>query len=494
MRANILCLLLLPLPLAGCGGTTTAKDMAQGTADLAVGPDLAAPPDLAPPNDLTMVVGGKKLADGKATMVGVTSDSFAVFIDENKGNNPIAKAAPSGGGTVQKIVEQADQSTVWVDGKVVFAWHDSDQNGDGPLTVWTAASGAKELSTFSPNGYAAASADGAWIAWLDNYKNDAADLVIDKADHSAPKVVLKQINLSTDECLPSLDFAGARVVISHCDAMGSVTVTSFDTAGTGVVLLAKASTFWESDKAGTMVLVTTVGEVGSVVPVAGGAPLVSNLANLVYGEFTPDGSAIVYITSAGGLYRVPTKGGAPTVLQAKDVENYDDLSPDGKFILFHKETSPDDFTDLLLASATQAGAPITLAAMPTAATGTWFGDSFTSDGSRALYFTDCDPTEIIGTLTAKPTSGGMATVIAPNTASVFAGVGARVVYTGNYVPIAMEVGRGDLLTLDLAKGGAPSLLATQVNLDFGLTPDKKTVIYAYQADLTRAGVYALALP
>lgn len=496
------------LAFAGCGGGGTT-DMATAGDDLATAPgsDLAAPPgsDLAGPPagdlgarpDLTMVVSGNRLATGNLSVIGFTTDGYLAYTNDDTNELFVV---PLAGGMAQRVAGNVSSSVVY--GKVVFGWHDGDQQDNGPLAVWTKAAGTKEVAKMAAGGQAAASADGSLIAWFDNVDagGNVADLVIDKADHSALKVAAKQVGVTLADCIPSIDFVGSRLVASHCAPVGdggtpSVSVTSYDATGAGVDLATDAADYWVADKAGTMVLVTTPANVGTIFPVAGGKAIVAKIADVQTAEFTSDGSALIYATASNKLARLAVPaGGMPVVLQASGVADLDALSPDGKFMLFHTKSSMNGYSDLLLAGTAQAAMPKTLVATATGATGGLFGEPFSTDSTQALFFAAIDEMASTGTFTAQGTGAGAARGFAPGGTVVAAGAGAKVAFTANFLPVQGAAGVADLYAVDLAKAGGPSLLATQVALDVAITPDGKSVAYSYGADPGKSGIYLVPLP
>ncbi|MSP61039.1 MAG: hypothetical protein EXR72_11980 [Myxococcales bacterium] len=438
-----------------------------------------------------MTVSGRRLAEGETVLVGVTDDGWVVFIDFNDQARPVARAVPLSGGPVQAIVANTDQFKSFVLGRTVVVWHDTDGDGNGVLGAWRAGV-YKEFAKRSPVA-GAVSRDGAYIAYYDNVDADTtfADLVFDRTDHSAPKVVQKRVGLGANNCIPIVDIVGNHLVASHCPPEGGkAAVTSWDPAGKRVDLLLDAVSFWVADIAGTMVLVVNQAGVGSVVPIGGGAPLISNLAEIYDARFTHDGSAVLYATTKGALVRAPVKG-APITLQAKGVLDFNALSIDDRFVIYHGKTGA-SFSDLFLASATGPSVPITLSATPDAATNGSFGNTFTADSSRALYFTGCDEKDWAGTLRVQSVVGGPSRAIAERSSNLLRARGTRIVFTEDYEATLEGVARADIKWIDLAQGAA-TLIAQRADPGFSVTPDGKSVVYAYTTDPERAGIYLAPL-
>lgn len=485
------------LLLAGCSGGNGPGRVDLAVVDLAVPTiDLAGPPsDLAmgPRPDLAQLLPGKRILDGSYTLVGVTSDGWVAVFDNDKMSLLVVKL--TGGAPT---VVSANAGVAQVDGRLVFSWHDTGNQDNGPLAIWGAASGVKEVAKLSSPNSSAAAADGSYVAFVDKLDalEEVGDIELAKGDGSGVVTVASQ-KLVLDPCIAGLDFTAAppRLVAAHCPRPGDAGVTSatvaiHDVAGKPTELAKGAADYFRLDPKGMAVAVASAMDVGSIVPIGGGMPLVANLVGFNDGEFLPDGSALVFVNQAGALSRVPTKGGMATVLAAKGASDFDGLSPDGKFALVHEGDGAGGYYDLALAGTVKAGALLPLSPK---GDGAALGDPFSSDSSHALFFHAINELQsaYVGALDAQPVAGGGAKPLAAASHAVLAASAARVVFSDHYDD---DADTADILTSDLTKAAAPALLVTGADLDFALSPDKRSLVYTFTDDGARSGLYVTALP
>jgi len=496
MRTPVLAFAFAAVSVGGCGNPPPAMNQ-----DMAM-PDLAPTVDMIQPVDLVLANHGSKLVGGDVQLAGVTDDSHVVYWDNAQGNTTVV--AIDGTGT--NPIEADNQSVVAISHDAVFVWHNVDNSNNGALGVWTPKTGntAEVAKGTSVAGLEAATVDGAYVAFIDNFNNGFGDLVSVKADGTNRQTLKMGISAGSP-CTPQLQFAGALLIASYClppsDAGAQVRVaSSFDPAsGNETVLQADAGAFFSVDKAGKYVALSTSAHVGAIVAAAGGAPLVGNLADFDYGLFTGDGGALVYKTAtAGGLSRVPVAmNGTPTALQMGGVDGLDALSPDGKFMVFHSATDPNSgFTDLKLAPADSAAAATTLFGMTTATAFFAPGDPFTTDSSNAIFFENLDPMTNVGDWVAAPVGNpSMTNKLGSSVWLGFAAGGAKVVFNDNWKPDPQSAGHADIEVIDLSsKGATPMLIAEQAAADILVTVDHTRVVYGFDLDMSRAGIYTASIP
>jgi hypothetical protein len=476
--------------LIGCGGGMQTGD---GGADLAAADLTGGGGDLAQPPDLGVLLTGVRLVPGNLSLIGATSDGYAIYWDNDAGSVNAAKVS---GGMPQKIADNACEAGT--SGTVVFVWHDCMPDGSGgyigALTLWTASSGAKAAATTSQADtfFADVAADSSLVAYLDNSDGTIADIIVDKPDHSAPKAVETAVTLDDSTCIPIFEFAADRLISVLCGANNAYAV-SHDAMAVTIGLLDPAADFLVVDKKGGKVLVKDEMDVAQIFPAAGGMPLTTGLPDLLDGKFLPDGSAILYVTNGGGLFRAASTMGTAMRLQAV-ADGLTAISPDGKWALYHTMAGVNtDFSDFLLAPTGGVAMATKLSATATNASGGTFGDSFTADSGFALYFANASDADLIGTPTGASTGTGMGKAFGAKGVAAFAAGGSRVALVDNFTPVANEPGHGDLELVDVATA-TPTLLANSVDLDFNVTADKKTVVYTFSAEPSHAGLYAAPLP
>jgi hypothetical protein len=504
MRLGSLSLCAL-VATAGCssGGLMT-NDMAvpgdfSGGADhtIPTGGDLAMQPAV---NNGTKVVSG--VVD---FLQGVTDDNYIIYVQ-----GTTLSGSPIAGGTAKTIDTNTNGSSMF--GNVVFSFSAPDTvTNQVTLTSWTSTQGPKVLST-NTAGVAVASSDGTRVAYLDNVTTNGffTDVMLANTDGTNPVTLLKGVTATVDlgGCVPEMRFAGTRLFVAHCPDPGDAglvpaTLTSYLAAdGTGSVDLATtlqtnaSGRFFFVDDAGAKVamfdntnalLFTTADGTGGQVP---------GDTTVLDGYLLKDGSAAVYISAANSLKRATTAATpvvtslGPTTAQTFPVDYATGSfrSPDDKWLVW-SNMSASGVYDLNLSSTQTAGTAVALAAMPTAFIS---GDSFTSDSSRALYFTDLDM-NMAGTLTAMPTAaGGTAKVIAMGGWEVFGVGGTKIVYEDNATPITVGTNmltRTDLHGVDLAGTAAAKVIATQIEPGPAFTKARDKVVYLWKSVQGMEGIY-----
>jgi hypothetical protein len=466
-------LLVLALVVGGC------DDDAFPTApDLAAGADLAAAP--APQGTL--------LVPGKGSVVGTTTDDFAVTSTPGTVKSTASLAAvPLAGGTAQPI----DPAAQWllVSGPVVFSWAGLDPSTSvGGLTVWSNAGGVHTLTAASTAGWAGATTDGTWVLFSSSSDGLTNDLSLARTDGSAAPMVVLSARSARFACPIHIVPAASRFFVTSCANLPDAGVAAADLhvidAPTGSVtpLASNLEDAVGVDPTGTHAFVIDTNGNGQLLTV-GGATLTVDAA-VSEGAFTPDGAAVVYL-AAGALKQHPIGGATVTVVGA-DANQLHTLSPDGTHALYSKTYDPFNGGGDLSLVALGPGATPTLLLADSAYL---FGDGFTTDSSHALYFTDLQADET-ATLYARPTAGGAARTIAPMVWTEAAGPGALLVYNDHYGVGADNIARADLWWIDLSRDVAPALIAAQADANFVVSRSKKYVVYAVGDE----GAFAFPFP
>jgi hypothetical protein len=509
----------LVLLAAGCT-TPPATGM-----DMAMGMDGGTPPDLfmADIAGSGMTLTGNRFYTEKALqLVSTTSDDYAIFLTSNNG----ASAVQLMMGATPKAITSTNTvySGIKIDGKVVFAWSNTDMDNDGDLHVWTSAGASIQLNTkgASRQAFAQASDDAQYVLYSDGASATSTDVYLAKVDGSNAKLVLSNVSVDPNACYSDIGFAGGKFFVIHCDGAGtSATATTINPSdGTTKDIDTNVRPFFRADAQGTKVFLVeeplpAMGDGG--VPDAGNGPMVTSgvvmnpdgsgkvtVDSDVFYGFPLSGSAVLYGTSTPELKRSPIPNVMPTTLATTKFGGFpqvyspnfahDAVSPDGKYVIVESAGSG-GISDLYLASTENPGTPATLSAK---ATSCIFNSAFTTDSSTALFYNTCASTMglVVGTFMYQKVAGGMAVKVGDkvwndmNTSKA-----TQVVYNDNWKNRTGTNGRADIKVVDVA-GAAPAItvIATQAEADFALNAAGNKVVFAYAVDNTKAGLYLADLP
>ena len=481
-RQMLLPAALLGAALAGC--TTEAP------------PTGTTPPGSQPPP------AGKQLVSGAFIMRGMTSDGWAVYSDVQTLR---LHAVPISGGDAQDIVSLGDDFAISIWGKTVFAWSHKNAASVGPLTVWTSSGGPHAVSSSSLAPWVAATMDGSHLLYLDavDPTGQTGSLVAASAGGASPHTLLTGLTgLSTGGCQALLGFAGSYALAAHCAAGATrATISSFDTSAWKQADLAVgAADSWVTDPAGTILLTaTSAGTV--VVPLGGGSPTIIDASGST-GVLVDNGQTAIYGASTSMLRRSAVSSPSPTTLVGSGVAGLYGVSPDGRFALYYSMQDAHTLvSDLYLTSATTPGATTTLSSTENAGV---FGDAFTTDGSHVLYGTGYDATSQTMTIDALALGsasngtmqaagvGASPTVLTHTGWVVWAATGAKVVYSDQFDATGP---RADIRSTDTSTSGASTLLVSQADVDFFLSPAHDQVVYTWsQGNGPQVGLYVVGIP
>src|SRR5689334_2621195 len=347
LNARRIAAALLPMTLVGCNGDDTSNgaggsgggpsnDAAVGggtdagtSIGGATGTDAASdrtlPDAWVPPN-------GTKLASGALSLVGVTTDNYAIYGD--KVNGALYAVSLTGGDPIA-IGTFGDR--ILVQGRVVLQW--TGMGAVAPLSVWTAPYGIQSLSSASYPGTAgiALSPDNSRILFFEGVDESraAGDLWIANIDGTEKTLLAESVALSNPSCAPSLAFGGnAAAAAAFCWAGngndGSTTpaavVQAYSGEGwTAYTLATNVSPQVAIAPTGASVLVT--GPMGLVAyPVLGGSGTVID-GEGGFGSFTKDGLSVVYTTPNQALKRATIDSPAPVVLAPSGFVGVRAISP-----------------------------------------------------------------------------------------------------------------------------------------------------------------------
>lgn len=453
--------------------------------------------------------GPTRLYPGAVTLQGVTTDDWAIVAD---GAGAVL-AVPLSGGAPQTVATGA--SRLLVSGKVVFVWSAIDTSGFGTLRAWTAASGTKSVATKSlapsttnagARNVAAASADGAWIAFTDGGYSGLwsryADFKVAASDGTGVKTVFTQyivfdgIYDYEDWCAPQLGWVGTRFVTTHCPASGTVSLSasSLDpTAGTATTLGTNLGTYWTANETGTLVSLltnysSTAGGTLRVIAPTGGTSTTIDTGVAAW-AFTQAGSAVVYKTMMNALKRSATTSPAPTTLVSSGVATLLTApSPDDASILYSSRSAAP--YDVRLASATTPGSGTVLHATADAAI---YGDAFSADSKHALYFAAVT-TPDVGTFTAHPVAGGSGVALGTSAWIAYATAGGKLVWNDGHVGTTTS-GRATIRTRDMASlTGTIMTIAADADRWFLLSSAKDRVVYTLSGSSLTNGLWVAPIP
>jgi hypothetical protein len=482
------------LIVSGCENANNDADagMDMGALDLAVGlPDLRIP----------IIANGDRLLSGRVSLVGVTSDDFVV----GQTATGEVSAVPATGGSPQQVSPMADDGLVGVIGKSVFAWSGVDQNtGVGVLTLWSDAAKVQTLGNTSPVSLIAATEDGTYVLYFDNADatGDIADVWVAKNDGTGKIKVLTAQRAFTP-CRPRGGASGNKFVVVSCTQTGDAgpmlaQLSTIDPSNGQVTpaTTPELRSFVAPDKTGTHALVVdSTGKLHFVTLASGAATLIDN-GPVVGAVFINSGADVLYNTMAGALKRA-TVVATPvvTTLVATGAVGIDAISPDENWVAYHTVYDAQSFMqDLYFVSTAVAGAPRMATTISSNVDVGVYGDVFTTDSSRIIYFSDLDD-NAAGHINTLPVAGGGGTPTKLTTNKgwvALAGAGSRVIFNDAWKSVMNQPGRADLYTVDQG-GGTNNLISVQADDAPSLNTAKNRVIYTYRVDTAKAGLYSAPL-
>jgi hypothetical protein len=462
----------------------------------------------------TVMPGGKQiLASATVTVQGVTSDGQVIYYD---GNTQKLNAVAIAGGTPATIgAWDKSQSLIFTSNKVALYWNGATQTTSphGQLGVYTASGGAKPLGMASDfgapgGGSIDVSADGSLVLYTDNVTTANEDIYVAGSDGSNKQKLVSAASVGTN-CRPVLRFAGNTPVVAYCTAQPdagttlSATVAAYSAAtGQATQTFTSGNAFYgfSVGSVGTTWSVEYVTNAGMYVETVGATTPTLIDAKGAGGIFTHAGTDVIYFENDGSMWISPIATPAPGELAKGPYAGTLALSSDDKWVeTFLSQNAMTFFTDMYLVSTTPAdggNTPTTLASMNTGAN---FGDAFTADNSRAIFFPNVimsGSAGYVGAYDSLPLPpSGMPKTIAQNVWEEFATSGAKTLYNDNYASNAGFAGAADIEAVDLSTTAMPTTLVSQADANFFLTSDKKTIVYSWSAcPGAKAGIYTQAAP
>ncbi len=250
----------------------------------------------------------------------------------------------------------------------------------------------------------------------------------------------------------------------------------------------------------------------TVYPIAGGAPTVIDTKDIfhavassdwTFGRMNGAGTTVFYSTAAGELDTAAISVTPnPQAVQATGAKFIRAVSPDENYTLYTTNFDTQMFGgDLYLTkNIAAAGTPITLSNVTTSAL---FGlsslDDFTADSSQVLWIEALNSGTGTGDLYAQAVANGTAKMIAGGVWQNGSATGTKVVYNNNCASCsgtgAQATAQGDLYSVDVASG-TPTLLQAQVDIPQSASSSiyfdkaKTHTIYAYSLNTASTGVPA----
>jgi hypothetical protein len=470
MRANFAA--VVAVCLAGCG-STGGNQSVDNSAPSASGGETNQESDNSGGHGSGEMAPPIQIATGAPTLVGVTSDGWAIYRDADA----LAAARVAESSKIQPISDRPGSTLLR--GNAVFNWADMDWTlGVGDLSVWTADAGAHEIGvTPYVEGLVAASADGSTLVFTQNTKATTADLMIAGSDMAAPTVLIEAMGLGSQEtCGATLGFVGEQLFVGWCEAGSrSGRIERFEREGDAwnrTVIAEDALPAWSASSDGARVFYQASDYAGYFAE-ASTATLID--AGVSQGQIAADGSSVLY-TVGDQLRRTALPQVMPVPIVTTGYKQPVALSPSFDLALYSTIVTYDSGTQRDLWLATTDGfdaAPLELVHGPIATLGR---SSMSRDGQFVFFFTDVSATG--GTLHVVQ-KDGTETLSLPGVVDVVAGDGSMLFFSDNSSDPAAYPIVADLKMVDLAAATDPTLVEASVlgPKNFELAADGQSVIY-----------------
>jgi hypothetical protein len=397
-----------------------------------------------------------QIAPGEASLLGITSDGWAVFRDADA----LWAAATDSDSDVQEV--SATPGNVLIRGNVVFNWANVDWTvGVGDLSVWSAEGGAHEVGpTPYVESLVAASASGASVVFTANATETTTDLMITSSDFSAPEVLIPELGLGSETtCGASINFVGERLFVGYCsEGSRAARIERFelvDGVWESTLIAEDALPAWSADVSGELVFYQS-SEYSAYVSEGGDSTLIDS--GVGRGQIVSDGSAVLY-TVGDQLRRseYPDVNPVPVVTtgykQPVGFSSGFDLALYSTTVTYEEGTRQDLFMVRTFGFNTE---PIELVGEPVAALGR---SQMTADGKHVFFLTDVTSTG--GTLNVVANDGSE-TLTLPYVTEVVAANGSTLVFTDNASPADEYPNVGDLKVLNLAHELEPRLVEEKI--------------------------------
>jgi hypothetical protein len=498
---------------------------------------------------------GTQIANAQGpSLLGVTTDGYVIYADGM--GNVFAQSTSAGDAgapiAIQTAVKLGAFGFIGVVGRVVFVWPDPTQKSPlATLTVWSKATGAHTLmgaggtpaKTYA--GVAAASDDGSKIIYavVTDGIGGKGDVIGSAADLTAPVTLTSGAVLGgapnatpplNTNCSPSVGFAGAGHtdgLVAACTPNDAAANVATLTAYTGATWTAKTlasnlepltpSTYTLDATAANIMAVTTTGEMESIAyPLGTVSPLEASagfpafyvgsaaLPTAVYSM----GNMTCGANPCGPVHSSSVPATTPVALTTANVLGvFGAPSPGdafGIYVLKGGSAAGGLFSTTDVNVFKTAAPPIANAAVDPNADAVFFGPPFTADAHFLLWYNGVQQVGNGGAAanlnlyaTASLSGAGDAGpsgMFAVNVWQHWTTTASKIVYNDN--SIAINNGNevvADIKVADVSVAPpAPTSMQQGAEATFLLTPDLKTVIYAFNQGSTAAqnGVWLLPIP
>jgi hypothetical protein len=437
----------VPTETPGSGGVASGED---GTGGQAQG---GAESDVPWDGELAEAI---QIAPGEASLLGITSDGWAVFRDADA----LRAVATDSDSEAQEV--SATPGNVLIRGKVVFNWANVDwEAGVGDLSVWSAEGGAHEVGpTPYSEGLVAASASGASVVFTANASETTTDLMITNADFSSTEVLIPALGLGSETtCAASIGFVGDRLFVGYCsEGSRAARIERFELVdGTWepTLIAEDALPAWSADESGELVFYQS-SQYSAYVSEGGDATLIDT--GVGRGQIVSDGSAVLY-TVGDQLRRseYPEVNPVPVVTtgykQPVGFSSSFDLALYSTNVTYEEGTRQDLFMVRTFGFNTE---PIELVGEPVAALGR---SQMTADGKHVFFLTDMSSSGATLNVVA---NDGSEMLALPNVTEVVAANASTLVFTDNASDPQQYPNVADLKVLNLAHELAPRLVEEKI--------------------------------
>jgi hypothetical protein len=464
--------------LAGCGSSTGGALFEKPTPPLGTGGE-------GPPGDGGSGNGGSnggespangpptQLAPGPASLVGVTSDGWAVFRDSDA-----LRAVKIGDPPAVEEITQRPGSVI-IRGRVVFNWADVDWTTNvGDLSVWTAEAGTHDIgATLYAEELIAANEQGSTIVYTADTQEHTTALMLAPSDLSTPQVLIESMGRGSEAtCGASIGFVGELLFVGWCEAGSRAgKIERYERVGEAwqsTLIAGDSLPAWSADSAGERVLYQSSGY-SAYCAESGAAFLID--AGVGRGLVLPDGSAVLY-TVGDQLRRSTLPEVNPIPIVTTGYVQPVGFSPGFDLALYSTTVTYESGTRRDLRLVTTAGfnpAPIDLVTEPVA---TLARSSMTQDGRFVLYLTDMTPS---GASLHVVATDGTERLVLPNVVEVAAANDSMLVFADNSSDPNQYPIVADLKVIDLATAAEPRLIEAKIveGKSFQLDPSREKVVY-----------------
>ncbi len=442
-----------------------------------------------------------KVATGNFKLVGVTDDNFAIVTD-TKSNT--TSAVNLGTGATQTIVTTplAQQLDQWIVGTTVVLYHNANATATtASLTAWTAAGGAKLLSSNAvmnvdnKDFILRVSRDGQRAAWWEHVDAATDALVTDNPTGTGHQLLMKVSNACSGRInVPNKSVVAASYcTVAPTGGTSDHVVTAFNLASSTTVALqpTNARLAFHVDPTGARAVVRAGDGTATIVSLDGTVrePMDVNVGNV---NWLPDGSEAYYVTADGAIKRI-CHGGLPFTLLSSGAAGLLGASWDGTSIAYYaRQDATTGNYDIRMLSTTTNGAPLVLDA-----DGEGAMEAFSGDSLHAMFYEAVDATGH-GTFATMPVSGGPGRVLSTGQSAVNGDWElkgwSKVVFNDRWVAATATVPEHVALeVVDFATTNPPRQLVASADAVFAVTADRSTLVYTSN-DPATPGLYTIAIP